>query len=441
MMASNSYPHHRPQTALAVTLSWRGRPRTLRAGRTMALALFGVLPLLAIWYLGATAYLVFHDQLLASLISRQADIQYAYEDRIAVLKTQLDRSTSRALVDRQTLATTISDLVSRSERLQEHALTIDTLVGSLAKSGHGGTQSTESDSALLSTPSSLLPADGSAFDLSPSSPASLGSVPASSLRLNGSTDKGAANDNDAPDENHVELSPEQQGEKLITVLAAVEARQSAEVARLRDPLIRAVAGLQTALAETGLPLSRWNLSPRHEGDIGGPFVPLPEGAMSFEQNVALLQDAVVQNARLTFVIETVPLRRPLEGQLQVTSPFGARLDPFFGRAAMHTGVDLMQPYGGPVLATANGTVTVAGAEGGYGNMVEIDHGNGIVTRYAHLSSIDVVAHQKISAGAIVGRVGSTGRATGPHLHYETRINGEPVDPTRFLKAGAALFPG
>jgi murein DD-endopeptidase MepM/ murein hydrolase activator NlpD len=106
---------------------------------------------------------------------------------------------------------------------------------------------------------------------------------------------------------------------------------------------------------------------------------------------------------------------------------------------MHTGVDLMEAYGGPVLATANGVVTVAGPSGGYGNMVEIDHGNGLATRYAHLSTIDVELHQKVAAGTVVGRVGATGRATGPHLHYETRINGEPVDPTRFLQAGNALF--
>jgi murein DD-endopeptidase MepM/ murein hydrolase activator NlpD len=74
-------------------------------------------------------------------------------------------------------------------------------------------------------------------------------------------------------------------------------------------------------------------------------------------------------------------------------------------------------------------------------MVEIDHGGGLVTRYAHLSSVEVTVNQKVAAGAIVGLVGATGRATGPHLHYETRINGEPVDPTRFLRAGSALFHG
>jgi len=91
-----------------------------------------------------------------------------------------------------------------------------------------------------------------------------------------------------------------------------------------------------------------------------------------------------------------------------------------------------------VRATANGKVVSAGWAGGYGRMVEIDHGNGLSTRYAHLSTIDVQQGQKVSAGMILGLIGETGRATGPHLHYETRINGEPVNPARFLRAGMTL---
>ena len=434
-MTFDPYPRHRPAPVAALTVSWRGSLRTLRVGRSTAVALFAILPLLAVWYLGATAYLVFHDQLLASLMSRQAEIQYSYEDRIAVLKTQLDRQTSGALVDRQTLATTIRDLASRSAQLEARAVTIDGLVSGLTNSPHAAS----GNDPLLPSPARP-PADASAYDPSPSWPASPAQVPAAALRRDGTGDQSRALDLDPQDENRVALAPEQESERLSAVLAKVEGRQTQQVARLRDPMIRAVARLQTALAKTGLPLSRWHVASRSDGDVGGPFVPLPESAVSFEENIALLQEAVVLHARLTGIIEKVPLRRPLEGPLEVTSPFGARLDPFYGRAAMHTGMDLMQPYGGPVLATGSGIVTVAGAEGGYGNMVEIDHGNGVVTRYAHLSSVEVMVHQKVSAGTIVGRVGSTGRATGPHLHYETRINGEPVDPSRFLKAGAALFP-
>jgi murein DD-endopeptidase MepM/ murein hydrolase activator NlpD len=99
---------------------------------------------------------------------------------------------------------------------------------------------------------------------------------------------------------------------------------------------------------------------------------------------------------------------------------------------------LRADVGDPVMVTANGTVTAAGWSGGYGKMVEVDHGNGFATRYGHMSEIDVKIGQPVKAGQSLGKVGTTGRSTGPHLHYETRIDGEAVDPQRFLSAGGKL---
>ena len=143
--------------------------------------------------------------------------------------------------------------------------------------------------------------------------------------------------------------------------------------------------------------------------------------------------------RLRRAIPFVPVRRPLIGEADVSSPFGYRPDPFLGRPALHPGVDLVQPYGSTVKATGAGRVVHAGPMGGYGNMVEIDHGNGLATRYGHMSEVLVDEGQEVEAGATLGRLGSTGRSTGPHLHYEVRVDGEPVDPTRFLHAGAGLL--
>ena len=106
---------------------------------------------------------------------------------------------------------------------------------------------------------------------------------------------------------------------------------------------------------------------------------------------------------------------------------------------MHTGVDLREEFGGSVMTTAAGRVVAAGPAGGYGNMVEIDHGNGLTTRYGHLSAILVSEDQWVDAGAIIGKAGSTGRSTGTHLHYEVRVDGEAVDPLRFLHAGQKMF--
>jgi murein DD-endopeptidase MepM/ murein hydrolase activator NlpD len=131
----------------------------------------------------------------------------------------------------------------------------------------------------------------------------------------------------------------------------------------------------------------------------------------------------------------------VSGDIDISSGFGVRMDPFLHLAAMHTGIDFRGNAGDPVHATAAGTVTTAGWSGGYGKMVEIDHGNGLSTRYGHLSQIEVDVGDKVRLGQIVGRLGSTGRSTGPHVHYETRIDGEAVDPQKFLNAGAKLNGG
>jgi murein DD-endopeptidase MepM/ murein hydrolase activator NlpD len=122
----------------------------------------------------------------------------------------------------------------------------------------------------------------------------------------------------------------------------------------------------------------------------------------------------------------------------MSSNFGSRADPFLGSAAFHAGIDFRSPQGRKVEATAAGKVIVAGRSGGYGNLVEIDHGKGLTTRYAHLSRIDVGVGESVKAGDVIGRVGSTGRSTGPHLHYETRRDGVAVNPVRYLDAGRRI---
>ena len=121
---------------------------------------------------------------------------------------------------------------------------------------------------------------------------------------------------------------------------------------------------------------------------------------------------------------------------KINNEFGFRRNPFGGRTyEFHGGMDIDGERGEQVIAPANGVVTEAGWKGGYGNMVEVDHGNGLSTRYAHMSAIMVEEGQRIEPGAAVGRVGSTGRSTGAHLHYETRVTGDAADPTKFLRIG------
>ena len=131
----------------------------------------------------------------------------------------------------------------------------------------------------------------------------------------------------------------------------------------------------------------------------------------------------------------VPSDKPVQADVSFTSGFGFRSDPFHAGAAMHPGIDLAGAYGTPIYATADGTVLRAGWNaGGYGNLVEVDHGRGITTRYGHMSAILVSAGQHITRGQQIGRMGSTGRSTGNHLHYEVRIDGRAVNPIPFMKS-------
>ena len=132
-------------------------------------------------------------------------------------------------------------------------------------------------------------------------------------------------------------------------------------------------------------------------------------------------------------LAAIPTAMPA-ASMMMSSGFGYRADPFTGAAAMHAGLDFKGPVGTPILAAAKGKVVLAGFNGGYGNSVEIRHANGLVTRYAHLSGVHVRRGQMVERGVQIGRMGSTGRSTGSHLHFEVRLNGQAINPRKFLEA-------
>lgn len=149
----------------------------------------------------------------------------------------------------------------------------------------------------------------------------------------------------------------------------------------------------------------------------------------YQQNVNTLLNEIFEKNQV--LLSSLPSIAPVVGGW-ISSGFGMRNDPFTGRRKMHYGLDIAQNKNAPVYATADGIVTHAKRAGGFGKMVAIDHGFGFTTRYAHLSVIAVKFNQKVKRGDIIGRVGSTGRSSGLHLHYEVRIEGVPVDPRSFI---------
>jgi murein DD-endopeptidase MepM/ murein hydrolase activator NlpD len=130
---------------------------------------------------------------------------------------------------------------------------------------------------------------------------------------------------------------------------------------------------------------------------------------------------------------SIPSRQPVDEAIRLSSNFGSRRDPFNGRHRMHQGIDIPGAIGTPVYATADGVVARAEWEGGYGNLVEINHGNGLETRYGHLSRLIAQPNERVRRGQLIGLMGSTGRSTGSHLHYEVRIAGNAVNPLPYIE--------
>jgi murein DD-endopeptidase MepM/ murein hydrolase activator NlpD len=179
------------------------------------------------------------------------------------------------------------------------------------------------------------------------------------------------------------------------------------------------------------------------GGLGGPLIEGKDpkalaAVLDVDEGFALrIQHAAAsldEMRTLSAVAERTPLAEPTRGTTR-SSGFGVRIDPFTGRPAFHSGQDFAGPMFTPIYSTAPGVVSFTGVRTGYGNTIEIDHGGGFKTRYAHLQAIAVEVGQRVAVGQRIGAMGSTGRSTGPHLHYEIWVNGKPQNPDRFLRAG------
>jgi murein DD-endopeptidase MepM/ murein hydrolase activator NlpD len=186
-----------------------------------------------------------------------------------------------------------------------------------------------------------------------------------------------------------------------------------------------------------------------QAGMGGPLVEvgalaaanIPTSNDVFGRRVYELEARLHEAQQYEKVIHSLPLGAPVAPPYRETSGFGYRSDPFNRKTAFHEGADLAAYYGAPILSTAPGKVTFAGTRGGYGRVVEIDHGSGFKTRYGHLNSISVKTGQSVAIGQKVGTMGSTGRSTGPHLHYEVYYRGKSYDPIKFLRAGKHVYEG
>lgn len=428
--------YHHPQTRRTrtadYTLTHAGRQ--VRLGPVAFWIVVGTLVVMAGWSVITGTYFAFHDDVLKRLIGRQAEMQFAYEDRIAELRGQVDRITSRQLLDQEQFEGKLDQLVRKQAALESRATTLTTISADPVTTGsvkpahrpnifdstRGSAKPSPINDTVIYTP----PPDREARLESRAAPSSLAS--ATGKRIRGGVEGALIRVQDALDR--------------------LEAKQTASLSSIEENYDTRVRRVRGVLSDLGVDPGKPPSAPTPDTKIaapaatGGPYVAasMRADAASFEKQLYRISLARAHMDKLNRTLAAVPVRKPVFGDIDTSSPFGMRMDPFVKGPAIHTGLDMRGDTGDPVRATAVGTITIAGVNGGYGKMVEIDHGNGLTTRYGHLSAIDVSVGQHVRIGQIIGKIGSTGRSTGPHLHYETRIDGEAVDPQKYLRAGIRL---
>ncbi|CCV13298.1 M23 family metallopeptidase [Mesorhizobium sp. STM 4661] len=381
---------------------------------------------IVIGYLLATSYLVLRDDLIGATTARQARMQQAYEDRISALRAQVDRITSRQLLDQQLMETKVGELLERQSQLSQRHGRIGPILDRAesevgtppAASTAAAAKPDQRADATVAQPQAYTVASlgaglGTSSGTGDSRPFSLWSTRSDPLPSDTAADRA--------DKLFVSINES---------LKAIETQQLTRIATFADNAYKNADAISQALEAAGLPVDS---DFGDERDVGGPLIPV-DSSMMFDSKVKELDEALDALDHLKKEARRLPLANPAPSR-SVTSPFGARTDPILGTAALHSGMDFRAPMGMPAKVTAPGVVVKAGWNGGYGRMVEVDHGQGFATRYAHLSEIDVKVGQKLEAGDVIGKTGSSGRSTGPHLHYEVRHNGEAIDPLRFLTVG------
>ncbi len=397
--------------------------RQVRIGPVAFWIVVGTLVVMGVWSIATGTYFAFSNDVLTRLVGRQAEMQFAYEDRIAELRGQVDRITSRQLLDQEQFEQKLSSLMQRQTVLESRtsALTGDVITTGSIKPARVAPP--EPPKPVKARPIS----DTVIFTAPPDREARLQSreLPSTATRL---AERGNAGGLDGI-LTRVAFSLDKIERKQTATLTDMEERIDTKARQIKSVL--SDLGVETGPAPKG-------------GGVGGPYVPFKapaSGASAFERQMYRINVARAQVNQYSSTLITVPVRKPIFGEIDMSSPFGMRMDPFMKGPAIHTGIDMRGDIGDPVRVTANGTVVTAGWNGGYGNMVEVDHGNGFATRYGHMSKIEVKVGQHVKIGETIGLIGSTGRSTGPHLHYETRIDGEAVDPQKFLRAGLRLGSG
>jgi murein DD-endopeptidase MepM/ murein hydrolase activator NlpD len=437
MRRQNKSYRKRSRGLAAVSHAFRERQIYLRAeGEVQFITLkpwmqvSGLALLLAglFWLAFASINIAFKDQLLALRERGMYDARLEYEDRLAAMRQEVDRLNDRLLIDQGEYLGQVDQVKTEIDRLAERHKHLVEFFRQTAERKSLGESGATPMSDLPQKPGEEMPAD------------SLGDQSS----LQSSLRKTAFNDFDFSERYAAPFRTADEASRPLADLRAMLAQfRMMETALMDEALARA----EQKAAQAVRMLKRLGIDDRavvansdhRTPATGGPLIPVNMGLQDqVSEKIEKILEAQDAFEKMRHEALQLPLHMPLQTISRMTSGFGIRRDPFRHTIAMHAGVDFKGDLNSSVYATADGRVNIAGWEGAYGRMVEILHDNGVATRYAHLSSITVAVGDKVKRGDVVGRLGNTGRSTGPHLHYETRVRGRAVDPVRFWQTSNAI---
>jgi len=410
------------------------------------------------WVAFTSVNVIFKDRIFAAKERHFEQMQAFYETRIADLQLSYDELNSSLVLAQDRFKEIADGLEAKQQALTaviEHKTELQTSLksgGAVDRRAPNGRSFGKApgvggvfDAVTPNGASSLLPPSSAAAVTSSSttSPAqsesaSVASQPARPTFFKGAMQRIGAFFHRRVSANVPDHPILKEADAQSARIVKLEMSESSLLAEATQDVNKETARLSRLLRSTGVDTKSLigRLSTDHTQS--GPFIPLTlssDGTEdSFSTGVAEAATAVGKLDEVVRALKAIPLISPAQlGSL--SSGFGARVDPFNEQLAFHSGVDLSGPKNAEVRATGSGVVVFAGRHGDYGNTVEIDHGHGIRTRYGHLAKIEAQLGTQVDQGTIIGRLGSTGRSTGPHVHYEVWYDQTVRDPEKFIKAG------
>ena len=451
-----------------------GRVQFFTFGPSLQATLAGLTLIFLGWVAFATVNVIFKDRIIAANDHRYQQMQSAYENRMSDLQLSYDELNG-ALVTAEDKFKATADAVQAKQNAISGFLSRETQAEAAAGKGRPASTAplvfgaAPQDSGIADAgataappPETALGADSGASALSvmpepPQPQPSTGQPPAQPGFWDRLFHKAASLFD--PAKNFVQAQLQKPHPVAHNLAAAYAqhpalkalAQQTQRVAQLGESettlmdqtqgaLAQGVGSLRGVIRSAGINPDQF--THRVATGEGGPEIPLDQVKIDGINDPAFTKAYLNASAvlseldGLTAAVRHVPLAMPVnDAQFDRSSGFGARVDPITGRYAFHPGIDFAGPWGAKVISTAAGTVSFAGFRGGYGNMVEVDHGMGIRTRYGHLSAITVRQGARVDKGTDIGRVGSTGRSTGPHVHYEVVYDNAVRNPSTFIEAG------